>query len=252
MFLHRGLVGEAHAVSGQNAGVGVDEDGFHPQRIGDETGVLAAGTAEALQGEAADVVAFLHRDLFDRVGHVGDGDLQEALGDLVRSLFTADFLGQIGKLPHDHLGVEGLVGVGAKDWRKVLGLDLSDADISVGDRQRAAAAVAGGAGIGAGGVRADAHTGAIEVQNGAAAGRHGVDRHHRCSHPNAGDRGLEGALEGAGVQRDVGGGAAHVEADDLVQPGHRGGARGADDASGGAGEDRVLALEVLRRGQAAV
>ena len=91
LFLHRGLVGEAHAVGGQNAGVGVDEDGFHPQRIGDEAGVLAAGATEALQGEAADVVALLHRDLLDRVGHVGDGDLQEALGDLLAGSFRRRF-----------------------------------------------------------------------------------------------------------------------------------------------------------------
>ena len=47
----------------------------------------------------------------------------------------------------------------------------------------------------------------------------------------------------AGVERDVGRGAAHVEADDLVEPRHRRGARRADDAAGRAGQDRVLALE---------
>ena len=90
------------------------------------------------------------------------------------------------------------------------------------------------------------------MQDRAAARRHRVDRHHRRAHAHAGHLGLERALELAGVKRDVGRGAAHVEADDVVEPGHRRGARGADDAAGRAGQDRVLALEASRLGQAAV
>ena len=90
------------------------------------------------------------------------------------------------------------------------------------------------------------------MQDRAAARRHRVDRHHRRAHADAGDRCLERALEPAGVERHVGGRAAHVEADDAVESRHGRGARRADDAAGRTGEDRVLALEAGGVGQSAV
>src|SRR3546814_2875333 len=90
-----------------------------------------------------------------------------------------------------------------------LGLDLAEHDVAVGHRQRPAAAVAGRAGIGAGGVRAYSEPGAIEVQDGAAARRHRVDVHHRRPQAHAGDQGVEGALVLAVVVRhEIG--RAHV------------------------------------------
>jgi hypothetical protein len=47
----------------------------------------------------------------------------------------------------------------------------------------------------------------------------GVDGHHGRAHPHARHLRLELALELARVVRHVGGGAAHVEADDLLEPG---------------------------------
>ena len=67
-----------------------------------------------------------------------------------------------------------------------------------------------------------------------------------------GDLRLERALELAGEVRDVGGRAAHVEADDAVESCPLRGAHDADDAARGAREDRVLALEPPRVGEAAV
>lgn len=52
--------------------------------------------------------------------------------------------------------------------------------------------------------------------------------------------------------RDVGGGAAHVEADDPVEAGELRHAGHADDAAGRAGQDGVLAAELPRFGQASV
>ena len=86
----------------------------------------------------------------------------------------------------------------------------------------------------------------------AATSRHGIDRHHRGAHPHPGDRGFERPLEATVIKRDVGRGAAHVEADDAIQTGHGSRARGADNATGGAGQDRVLALEAAGLGQSAV
>ena len=66
-----------------------------------------------------------------------------------------------------------------------------------------------------------------------------------------GDFGLEGALVFAVEMGDVGRRAAHVEADHAVKAGAAPGLRHRDDAAGRAGQDRVLAGEQLRRGQAA-
>ncbi len=247
LFAHDRLVSKTHAIGRQHAGKRMDEHGLHAEGIGHQAGVLTAGAAEALQREACGVVALLHRDLLDRIRHVGDSDLQEALGHLAGGARLAggprDGIGECREFfPHD-FGIERCIGVGPEDRREMLRLDLADADIRIGYRQRPAAAIAGRSRIGAGGVRSDAEPRAIEVQDGPTTRRHRVDRHHRRAHPHTGDRGLEGALEAAGVKCDVGRRAAHVEADDLVEPRHRRGARRADDAAGGTRQDRVLALE---------
>ena len=70
----RAHVGQTHAVRRQHAGERMDEDARHAERVGDEAGVLAAGAAEAAQRVLGDVVAALHRDVLDRVGHVLDRD----------------------------------------------------------------------------------------------------------------------------------------------------------------------------------
>ena len=139
----------------------------------------------------------------------------------------------------------------ARRRREEIGLQLAEHDVGVGDRQRPAAPVAGGAGIGAGRIRADAEAARLEMEDRAAAGRDRVDAHHRRAHAHAGDLGLEGALVGAVIVGDVGRGAAHVEADDLVEAGELGRLGHADDAAGRAGQDRVLALEAVGGGEAA-
>jgi hypothetical protein len=90
------------------------------------------------------------------------------------------------------------------------------------------------------------------MQDRAAAGRHGVDLHHRRAHAHAGHQRLEGPLVLAVIVRDVGRGAAHVEADDPAEAGGARGLDGADDAARRAGEDAVLTLEGARLGQPAV
>ena len=79
----RAHVGEAHAVRRQHARQRMDEHARHAERIGDRARVLAAGAAEAAQRVVGDVVAALHRDVLDRVGHVLHRDAQEAVGDLL-------------------------------------------------------------------------------------------------------------------------------------------------------------------------
>ena len=84
--------------------------------------------------------------------------LQKALRHLLRRAALAgragDLVGQRGEFRAHDIGIERLVAVGPKIAGKCARLDLADADIGVGHRQRTAAAVAGRSRIGAGGIRA--------------------------------------------------------------------------------------------------
>ena len=131
-------------------------------------------------------------------------------------------------------------------------MQLADHEVGVGDRERAAAPVAGRPRIGARRFGPDPEARAVEGEDRAAAGGHGVDRHHRRPQAHARDLGFEGPLVVAGVVRDVGRGAAHVEGDDAPESGELRDAHAADDAAGRPGQDGVLALEQLRVDQAAV
>ncbi len=252
---HRRLVRQPHAVGRQHAGQRVREDARHRQLIGHGAGVLPAGAAEHRQRVFRHVVAALHRDLLDGLGHVAHGDVEEAGGDRLRRLARAgrrrDPVGERREARGDDLAIERLVAVRAEDVREELRLDAAEHDVGVGHRQRAAAAVAGRAGVGAGRVRPDAKPRPVEVQDRAAAGGDGVDAHHRRPHAHAGHQGVELAFVLAGEVRDVGRRAAHVETDDAVEAGHAAGAHHADDAAGRPRQDGVLALEAVRVGQAA-
>ena len=186
----------------------------------------------------------------------GDGDLQVALGDLLGGAVVAGPLVDLARPgrrsgPRTSVPVERLVAVRAEHLGEVGGLDAAEHHVGVGDGERAAAAVAGGSRVGAGRVRPDAVAAAVEVQDRAAAGRDGVDVQHGRAQPDAGDLCGEDAFVLAGEVRHVGGGAAHVEADDPVEAGELRHAGHADDAAGRAGQDGVLAAEVarLRRGR---
>ena len=246
--LSRGAdVGQAHAVGREQRRERVDQHLGHAECVGHEASVLAAGAAEAVQRIAGHVVAALHRDFLDRIGHVLDRDLDEAVGDLFRR-FAADLLGQFGESLFYRVGIERLILIGAEDFREEIGDELADQHIGIGDGERSAAAVARRAGIGARGIRPDAKARAVEMQHRAAARRDRVNEHHRRAHAHARDLGLEGALVFAVVVRHVGRGAAHVEADQILEAGFAAGLGHADHAAGGAGQDRVLALEQLGGG----
>ena len=92
----------------------MDQHRLDAERVGDEAGVLAAGAAEAVQRIFGDVVAALDRDLLDGVRHVLDGDVEEAVGDLLRRAAVADLCGELGEAGADGLGVERLVAAPAR------------------------------------------------------------------------------------------------------------------------------------------
>ena len=136
-FAHHAQIGQPHAVGRQHAGEGVDEHPCHAERIGDQTGVLPARAAEAVEDIFGDVVAALDRDLLDGVGHVLDRDLQEPVGHLdhaPRIPRRRLDLGGEGRelLPHD-IAVQPLLAARAEHGGEETGLDLAHHHIGIGD-----------------------------------------------------------------------------------------------------------------------
>lgn len=255
-FAQHAKVGQAHAVGRQHARKRMHEHGAHAERVGHFAGVLAAGPAEAVQRVALHVVTALDRYLLDGIRHVLDSDLEEAFGDFFRRRGLArrgrDAGGKGREFFAHNVGIERLVAGGAEQLREKRGHDLADHDVGVGDREWPAAAIASGARIGAGTVGADAKARPVEMQDRAAAGRNRVDLHHGGAHAHARHDRLEGALKGAVVEGDVGGRSAHVEADDLVEPGRSTRGRRAHNAARRTRQDRIFALEQPRIDKPAV
>src|SRR5207247_5198439 len=91
--------GLTHAISRQHAGQWMNENASHAQSIGDETCMLSRRSSEAAQCVFGDIMAALHGDLFDRIRHVADGDLDESLRDLLGSAPVAGcFMNGFGEL----------------------------------------------------------------------------------------------------------------------------------------------------------
>lgn len=153
LLAHGRGVGEPDAEGGEDTGHGRDEDRADAERVGHHARVLAARAAEGGECVPGDVVALLDRDPLDGVGDVGHGDLQVSLGHLFRGAVVAgllvDLAGESGELAADEGVVKGLVAVGAEHLGEVRGLDAAEHHVGVGDRERAATAVGGGAGSGA-------------------------------------------------------------------------------------------------------
>ncbi len=169
LFAHRGGVGETDAVRGEDSGERRYEDGVDAQGVGDGADVLPSGAAEAGERVAGDVVAPLDGDLLDGVRHVQHGDLQESRGHL-RGRAPASgggrhLLGQRFEALLHEAGVERLVARGAEDGGEVLRKDAAEHDVGVGDGERPAPAVAGGAGVRTGRVGADPVAPSVEVQD---------------------------------------------------------------------------------------
>ena len=244
-------IGEAHAVRRQNAGERMNEHGGHAEGVGYLAGMLGAGAAKAVEHVRAHIIAAHDRDLLDGVGHVLDGDPDEALGHRLRRPAAADPPRKAGKGAAHPFGIERLHPGSAEDLRKVLGIDPSQHQVGIGQSERPAAAITGGAGIGPRGVRSDTKPRAVEVEDGTAACRDRVNAQHRRAHAHPGDLGFENALEFAVEMRHIGGGAAHVEADEAAETRHASGFRHPHHAAGGPRKDGILAVKEIGRGEAA-
>jgi hypothetical protein len=79
-----------------------------------------------------------------------------------------------------------------------------------------------------------------------------MDFHHRCLDTDAGHNAVQGALEYAVVEADIGGRSAHVKSDQPLSAGGQGCLDHSDDAGSRSRQDTVLASEVPRLSQPAV
>ena len=218
--------------------------------------MLSARPAEAVEREASGVMTARDRHRADGMRHIGDRDRDEALGRFLGAHRAAggvlDFAQHLVHSRQGGVSIERLVGIGAECRGKSVGLELAEDQVAIGHRQRPALPITRRAGLGAGALRADGKARAVEPADRAAASGDGVDAHHRCPDSHPGDAVLAVALVFAGVERDVGRSAAHVEADHALEPGAAAGLRHADDPARGAGQDRILAAKRDRRGKAAI
>ena len=216
----------------------MDHHPVHAERIGDQTGMLPPCPAKAGKRVARHVMAPRDRDALDRIGHAGDGDGNEALSGVAHAQGLAGFRLHLradgGDARLRRIGIERLVAIRAEQAGKMIGLDLAEQQVAVGDGERSAAPVAGRSRHRARRFRPDAEAAIDEAADRSAARRDGVDLHHRT-----------------GIMGHVGRGAAHVEADHRAKTGLFRGPGQADDAARRAGEDRVLAPEQHAVDQAA-
>ena len=170
--------------------------------------MLSARTAEAGQGMAGHIVPARDRDLADCVGHVGDRDLHEAFGQGFGRHRLARFgcytVGQRGKPLAHHRAINCLIAIWAEHARKLIGHQLAQHHVAIGNGQRAAAAIAGRPGHCPGALRAHHQPPGIEPADRAAACRHGFDPQHRGADPHAGHPGLAVTLERSGIVADIG------------------------------------------------
>ena len=122
-----------------------------------------------------------------------------------------------------------------------IGMQAAEDDVGVRHRRlRAAAAVRRGTGIGPRAVRADVQALAfVEPGDAAGAGPDGIDLDHRQLHGMAGHFAVRGHAQLAVVdQRDVGAGAAHVDAQQTARAHRLPDALHRERAAGGAGRDQ--------------
>ena len=240
----------------QHAGQRVEQYRIHAQFFGDRAGVLTACAAERAQGEVRRIFPSLYRNLFNRCGHLVDGDPQEALGGLLgghpRATFGQHLPGKPVKAGPGRFQVQLLPAVGPEDSGKHAGLYPAQHKVGIRYGQRAAVSIAGRPRTGACGLGPGKEPSGMKAQDRSASRRYGMNLEHRRTQPGAGDLVVGYVLIAACIQRDIGGRPAHVKANEFLEPRLFGGARGAYHAGRRTGKDGVLAPESARFDQPSV
>ena len=220
-----------------DAGIGRHYHPGHAKPVGKVGGVQRRGAAEGDQGATLGVLA--------KLDGVDAGGAGHRLLDHFRDREGGQRHGQLQRLadPRGERRSRLVLGQGQAAAGKSGGVDAPQRQIGVGNGGlRAAVAVAGGAGLGAGGIGADADPAQlIDARDRAAAGADLDHLDHRNAQGQAaalgeaiGARHLEQArgLRRAVVdQADLGGGAAHVEAEHAVEAALGGDAAGQNGAT---------------------
>ena len=203
------LVGHRHAECGQHAGVDRNHRTPDAECFSEGADVQAAGAAEADQEKIRRVVSAIYRNTADGFDHVFVGDADDAPGggfDL-----KADTFREIAN------GVPGPAEIEfepAGEWRARR--QPAEQQVGVGDRRlRSALAIASRARVRACRFRPDLeHAAAVDPGDRAAAGANRVHVDHGHGNRIFAEAAFAGNADRPFEQGDIGGGAAHVEADE--------------------------------------
>ena len=195
----------------EHAGRRRDDDGCDPKHVGDPRSVQRSCATEGHQDVITRIPPALGGNELDRADDVVLGHPHRVIGDLLHA--AAELPGQRRESVAGEFGIdvhapaeEGVGEHGAAD------------EVRVGDRGlRAAAPVAGGAGLGAGRAGADAqHAAVVAPDDRASSGAYGHDVEHRNADGEPVDLGIAGQHRRAALhQAHVGARASHVEGDEI-------------------------------------
>src|SRR5271165_5567852 len=201
--------------------------------FGEGAGVQTSGAAESYEREVARVATALDGDDSDGFFHGGIDHAEDAGGEFGEREPAFVLLQKFFRQAAGAVEVEGEIST-----EKARELQAAQEEIRVGDGGLRPTAVADGSGIGAGGLGADAQdAGGVEAGERASTGSDGVNVEHGNANGQARDLRVGRGVDRAFDERDVRGGAAHVEGDDAIESASAGGRGGADYTSGRAGED---------------
>ena len=96
----------------------------HSQRFRHQTRMLPTRAAKAAQRILTHIIAALHRNLFDRVCHVFDGNADETFGDLFGSEASAA-LSQHGEFFSHYRHIQRFIAFASEDVWKIIRLQLA-------------------------------------------------------------------------------------------------------------------------------
>ena len=244
-------VGDEQTHGGRGARAHGDQDGGNVELRGEAVCVRGAGTAEGHEDEVPRVVSALHRNPPERAHHGVVGDLHDAEGHLDHAEAERTGAPLLDGLPgrrlvEPHLAAE-----------EVICVEPAEDEVRVGDGGLGPSfSVAGGGRIGAGALRADPeHVARVHPGDGAAARADLDEVDDRGANGIAGPLGavlgpggradlvLLGDARGAALdEAGLGGGAAHVEGQDVVEPEEVAEMGGDDDPRGGSRLDHEHGL----------
>ncbi len=194
-----------------------------PEHIRHQAGMLPARTAEALQRVARSTSWPRITEMrFTALAMLPTAISQRRRSDFLRADGAAGgachALRQLGEaLAQRHSRSSDSLPLGPNTRGKNARLNAPEQDVGVGDGKRPAAPITCRSRVGARRFGAHPQPRAVEPNDRPAAGGDAVNAHHRRANPHPAHLGIKGAFVLAGKMAHIGGGAAHVEADQLAR-----------------------------------